>query len=140
MTTAEEPATSTYSVSEPFEQTVKLLRKVLTERNLKLAGELDMSSRIRHTLLIRTAPCRVLFVTAEPAAIGEPHADPCAATLTPLHIVVSARGAQTDIHLLRTLPAQGDETERPAIAAIRELQGKITQAIERIGMRTAFGA
>lgn len=136
---AEELATTTYSVSEPFELAVKSLRNVLADGNLKLVGELDMSSRVRQTLLISIAPCRVLFVTATPAAFEEVGADTCAAALTPLHIVVSARGSQTEIHLLRALPAQSGPLDRPAMSAFRQLQARIGHAIERIGMRTTLG-
>ena len=137
---AEELATTTYSVSEPFEQAVKSLRKALADGNLKLAGELDMSSRFRQRLLMSTAPCRVLFVTATPATFEELGADPRAAALTPLHIVVSARGAQTEIHLLRALPAQNGPLDRPTMAVFRQLQARIAHAVERIGMRSTLGA
>jgi len=134
----EEPATTTYLVTEPFEPAVKSLRKVLAEANLKLAGELDMSTRIRQTLLIGTAPCRVLFVTATRAEFEESGAAPCAAALTPLHIVVSARGSQTEIHLLRALPAQNGPLDQSTAEVFRRLQARIARAVERIGMVSTF--
>jgi len=136
----EELATTTYLVSEPFELAVKSLRKVLADANLKPAGELDMSGRIRERLLIRTAPCRVFFVAATPAAFEELGADPCAAALTPLHIVVSARGSQTEIHLLRALPAENGPLDRPTMEVFRHLQARIARAVERIAMRSTLGA
>jgi len=137
---AAETATTTYLVSEPFDLTVKSLRRVLADANLKLAGELDVSSRIRKRLSIGTAPCRVLFVAATPAAFEGLGADSRAAALTPLHIVVSARGSQTEIHLLRALPAQNGPLERPTMEVFRHLQAKIAQAVERIAMRSTLGA
>lgn len=137
---AEEPAITTYLVSEPFELAVKSLRKVLADANLKLAGELDMSRRIRKRLLIGAAPCRVLFVAATPAAFEEPGADPRAAALTPLHIVVSARGSQTEIHLLRALPARNVSLDRPTLDVFRHMQARVAQAVERIAMRSILGA
>jgi hypothetical protein len=136
---AEELATTTYLVSEPFDLAVKSLRKVLSEANLQLAGELDMSGRIRQSLLIGTAPCRVLFVAAEAAAFEEVGSDPRAAALTPLHVVVSARGSQTEIHFLRALPDQNGPLDRPTMEAFRQLQARIAQAVERIAMRSTFG-
>lgn len=53
---AEELATATYLVLEPFESALKSLRWVLEEGNLEVAGELDVSSRIRQTLRIGTPP------------------------------------------------------------------------------------
>src|ERR1035438_6313835 len=117
----EELATHTYLVSEPFDLAVKSLRRVLADANLKPVGELDTATRLRKRLLISIAPCRVLFVTASPAAFEESGADPRAAALTPLHIVVSARGSQTEIHLLRALPAQNGSLGGPTMEALRRL-------------------
>jgi len=136
---SEELATTTYSVSEPFDQAVRSLRKALADGKLKLAGELDMSSRIRQKLLIGIAPCRVLFVTAELPA--EPlDCCPSTAALTPFHLVVSARGSQTEIHFLRALPNQNGPMDQPMMTAFRHLQARITQAVERIGMRSTLVA
>ena len=135
---AEELATATYLVSEPFELTVRSLRQVLADANLKIVGELDTSVRIRQRLLIGAAPCRVFFVAATPVALGELGADPRAAALTPLHIVVSARGAQTEIHLLRALSAENGSLDRPTMEVFRQLQARISQAVERIGMRSTL--
>jgi uncharacterized protein (DUF302 family) len=137
---AAELATTTYLASEPFELAVKSLRKVLADANLKLAGELDMSSRIRKRLLIGTAPCLVLLVAATPAAFEKLRADPRAAAMTPLHIVVSARGSQTEIHLLRALPAQSGPLDWPTMEIFRHLQARVAQAVERIAMRSTLGA
>jgi hypothetical protein len=136
---ATELATTTYLVSEPFELAIKSLRKILADANLKLAGELDMSSRIRATLRIGTTPCRLLFVAATPAQFAS-GADRYAAALTPLHILVSARGAQTEVHLLRTLPAHNISLDQPTMEVFRNVQARIVQAVERIGMRSTFAA
>jgi uncharacterized protein (DUF302 family) len=137
---AAESATTTYLVSETFDLAVKSVRRVLADANLKLAGELDMSGRIRQRLLIGTAPCRVFFVAAPAAAVEEVGADPRAAALTPLHIVIAARGSQTAIHLLKPVPAQYGALDGPTMEAFRHLQARIAQAIERIGMRSTLGA
>jgi len=137
---SDEEATITYMVREPFEQAVRSLRKALSDGNLELAGELDISSRIRQKLLVDTAPCRVFFVTAAPGVFEKPGADPYAAALTPLHVVISARGSQTEVHLLRPFSAQKQPMAPPTLAAFRRLQIRVVEAVERIGMRCRFGA
>jgi len=57
---ADEKATSTYLIAEPFDRAVNLVRKVLSGANLKIVGELNMSGRLQRGLLIRTVPCTVL--------------------------------------------------------------------------------
>ena len=137
---ATELATTTYLVSEPFEPAVKSLRRVLADANLKLAGELDMSGHIRERLLVAIAPCLVLFVGATGPDFDELGTDPRAAALTPLHIVVSARGSQTEIHLLRALPGQNGLLDEPTMEVFRRLQARIAQAVERIAMRITLVA
>ena len=136
----DEPATITYAVARPFEEAVRSLRKALDAGNLRITGELDMSSRIRQRLLISPAPCRVLFVSTGAASYDNLTTDPCAAALTPLHIVVSARGFQTEIHLLRAAPADNGAMEQRTAAAFQRLQTATAQAIETIGMRATLGA
>jgi hypothetical protein len=135
---AEEQATSTYLIAEPFERAVKIVRRALAGANLKLTGELNLSGRIQRQLLIDTAPCLLLFAcpaTPIPAtSVGLSQA-----SLTPLHIVVSGRGSQTEIHVLRVMPRDNGPLDRVAVAALGELQSTISQAIGRIGMRAALG-
>jgi uncharacterized protein (DUF302 family) len=139
-TMADESATSTYIVTEPFERAVQLVRGVLTCAKLKITGELDMSGRIKRALLIQTAPCLVIFACpATPA--GNFPADVYQAALTPFHIVISSRGSQTDVHVLRVVPRGRDgRPDSGAAEVFGRLQIAMMQAIETIGMRAGLGA
>jgi uncharacterized protein (DUF302 family) len=134
---AEEKATSTYVIPESFDRAVELVREVVSKAKLRITGELNMSGRINRALLIEMAPCVVLF--ASPSTATERSAADALA-LTPLHIVVSARGSHTEIHLLKiSARADGLHSRAPA-AAFGELQSNLTHAIESIGMRASLGA
>jgi uncharacterized protein (DUF302 family) len=134
-----EAATITYSVPEPFEVALKGLRKVLAAGNFGVAGELDISRRIRKELKIGIAPCRIFLVVPSPESFVDFGDCPCAAAFTPLHIVVSAHGSRADIHLLRALPAQSNLLDRHTSGVVRDLLARITRAVEQIGMRCAAG-
>ena len=136
---ADEKATSTYLIAEPFDRAVNLVRKVLSGANLKIVGELNMSGRLQRALWIRTAPCTVLFASA-PTSPASFVSDPQEAALTPLHIVVSAHGSQSEVHVLRVLPRHDGTPDFRAIAASSLLQTAIAQAIATIGMRASLGA
>ena len=58
---ADGPATTTYSIPEPFDEAVRSLRRVLAEAGLKITGELDLSGRLQRRLLVDTPPCLVVF-------------------------------------------------------------------------------
>lgn len=124
----ERAATTTYCVAGSFEQTVQALREALIGEDLQLTGELDVSQRLREKLMVGSAPCRVLFVTAQTAG------DPREAALLPLHIVISAAGSQTEIHMMRRLPAP----DKQFTTVLRLLQIRVAKAIEKIGMRASL--
>jgi uncharacterized protein (DUF302 family) len=135
---AEEPATITYSIAEPFEQALKMVRRVLIARGLKVSGQLDISSRIRQRLLIGTAPCVVLLVSPS-AALGKAlGSDSSAVGLAPLHVVISSRGMHSEVHLLRILSNEGGLLDRHAMAAVNQIQAQILEAIEKIGIRVTL--
>ncbi len=135
---AEEPATITYSIAEPFEQALKTVRSVLSGPGLKVSGQLDISSRIRQRLLIGTAPCVVLLVSPS-AALGKTlGSDSSAAGLAPLHVVVSSRGRQSEVHVLRILSNEGGLLDRQAMSAVNQIQAQILEAIEKIGTRVTL--
>jgi uncharacterized protein (DUF302 family) len=130
----DESATATYSIPESFDEAVNSLRRVLAEAGLKIVGRLDLSARLQRRLLVETPPCLVLF--AGPATpLTDGHSGHLgAAALTPLHIVVSARGPQTEIHILRIPPPDGAPGDR-AMADLGKFRSRLSQAIEKIGMR-----
>jgi uncharacterized protein (DUF302 family) len=81
---ADESATTTYSIPEPFDEAVRSLRRVLAEASLKITGELDLSERLQRRLLVNTPPCLVLFASpttpvlhGPPATLGSPPLPPC---------------------------------------------------------------
>jgi hypothetical protein len=135
---AEEPATITYSIAEPFQKALQIVRRVLSARDLKITGELNISGRIWQRLRVGTAPCVVLFVWPS-ATLGKTlGSDSCATALAPLHVVVSGRGSHSEVHVLRALPSDAGQLNRRAMAAWNHLQDEVLQAIEKIGMRVTL--
>ncbi len=130
----------TYVIAEPFPAAVKALRQVLSSQHLKITGELNISGRIWRSLLIGTAPCVVLFVWPPAVLRDTLDSDSCAAALAPLHVVVSDRGLQSEVHVLRMLPRDGGLVDGRAVASVNQTQAEIVQAIEKIGMRVSLSA
>lgn len=137
---SEEPATSTYLIAEPFDQAVKSLRAALTAAHLRIVEELNISRRIQRELGMHTVPCLVLLMTPAAPDGLDLLTDPCAVALTPLHIVISARGQHTEMHVMRFPPMESDGLSRPALAAFGRMQMAISQAIQKIGMPTNLTA
>lgn len=134
---AEQLAPISYSVAEPFPQALKSLRKALEAQGLQVARELNISDRIRRKLLIGTVPCVVVLVSP-PAETGRALASDSCAGLTPMHVAVSSRGLQSEVHILGVLPAGAGLLESQAMDALNRLQAAILEAVEKIGMRVAL--
>ena len=124
---ADESATTTYCIPEPFDEAVRSVRRVLAEAGLKIIGQSDLSARLRHRLLVDTPPCLVLFAGLTMPMRNGPAGHPGAAALTPLHIVVSARGQQTEIHILRIPPPYDGMREDPAMADLGRFRARLSQ-------------
>ena len=135
----EESATRTYLLAQPFDEAVALLRGALADASLKVTGELNIAGRIRRSLRIGTTPCVVLFAGPDTAGGEAAEADSREAVLTPLHVVASAKGRCTEVHILRVLPREDGPFSPVAMAAICGLQCRLSAALGRIAMRTGVG-
>jgi uncharacterized protein (DUF302 family) len=132
----QENATHTYLLDEPFAAALKRVRRALKSSQLVITLELDLAARIRKALLISVPPCVVLFASCSSWTAQDFVLDLTAAALTPLHIVVSARGARTEVHFLRSQPALVEPSEHTGLAKLASLQAAISYALEGIGMRS----
>jgi hypothetical protein len=79
----------------------------------------------------------VLFACPSARLAAPPESD--AEAVVPLHIVVSARGAVTEIHILRALPRPDAPLDPWTRGALARLQSAISETIGRIGMRVGVG-
>jgi uncharacterized protein (DUF302 family) len=127
-----------YSLREPFDRAVASVCRSLTNRGLRVAGQLDMSERVELSLGIVLPPCRIVFVLPDPSSPGTDKIHPWAAVFLPFHVVISSQGAQTEILVQNRIHAT-PETDGPAlIAPVSEMQGEIVKAIEAIAMRPSL--
>lgn len=125
-------ATNTYVLDEPFATALRSLRSAFDRAHLAIFGEVDLAVRIHRTLRVDVSPCVVLLVWFPRWSIEQFPRDAASASLVPLHIVVSACGARTEVHFLRSLP----RLEEPGATKLSRLQATVLEAVEKIGMRS----
>ena len=135
---AEQPATISYVIAEPLPQALKSLHEALVAQGLEVVSALNISDRIREILLIGSAPCVILLVSPPAKAAGALGSGSGTAGLTPMHVAVSSRGPQSEIHVLGILPAGSGLLESDAMTGLNRLQASILQAIEKISMRVTL--
>jgi uncharacterized protein (DUF302 family) len=128
-------AATTYSIPEPFEAALKLIRAALGRAGLSVLGELDISGRIQRCLGIGMAQRRVLYVCSKQSSLEAINTWPGVGIFLPLRLVISARDEQTEIHLLASLPSNGGD---PLVSAVNGLQDEVSWAIEKIAMHRSY--
>ena len=133
-----ETAATTYSIPESFEAALKLIRAALARAGLSVIGELDISGRIQRSLGIGMAQCKVLYVCSKQSILEAINVCPAVGIFLPLHIVVSARGEQTEIHLLASLLADNDNPSPAVATPLNRFRDEISRAIEKVAMRRSF--
>ena len=130
-----ETAATTYSIPESFEAALKLIRAALARAGLSVPAELDISGRIQRSLGIGMARCKVLYVGANQSILEAINVCPAVGIFLPLHIVVSARGEQTEIHFMASLPSNSGD---PLVSPVNGLQDEVSRAIEKIAMHRSY--
>ena len=133
-----EPATTVFSIAEPYDKALKLLRETFGKEGLGIPMELDLSARIRRSLGISLAPCRVLFVDCPLLLLQAVALDASAATLLPLHVVVSGAGQRTLVHWREPASAGAASLPAEVKAPIRRLQTRLSEAVSRVGIRQRY--
>lgn len=119
-----------FSISEPFSKALSKIRESLTAANLCIAGELDVSARIRRELGLTFEPCRILLIDTPILLLESVALDRAGATLLPLHLVVFANGQSTHVEWRNAGPG--------ALAPRLKLQNALCRALERIASRQDF--
>ena len=118
-----------YWLRQPFERAVESVCKSLESRGLRVAGQLDVSGRVKRMLGIVLVPCRIVFVLPRSSAVVRDSIHPCAAIFLPLHVVISGDDAQTEIQV---------QNRVQAVPIVSETQAQISEAIGAIAMRPSI--
>jgi uncharacterized protein (DUF302 family) len=130
-----DPAVTTYVISEPFERALKAIREILARNDVTVAGELDVAARVKRELNIGFTPCRILLVDSPYLLLEAATFDCAGAVLFPLHLVVSGRGTQTQVHTIHQAALADLRLPAGASAPLAKLQALVSRSLERIAMR-----
>ena len=127
----------TFSIRESYQIGLGLVRQALTEHGLLASAELDVASRIKHTLGACVAPCIVLLVD-DPALLLEGIVFHRAAALwIPQRVVVSGNDRHTEVFVRsansNSLVAGGFPAS--LLDPIGQLQERIIRTMETIAER-----
>jgi uncharacterized protein (DUF302 family) len=119
-------STSTYRIPEPFTTATRSVRDAIQEEGLRKVSELDVADRSKHDFGISLPACRILFAECPTALLKALALDRSAVVWLPMHVVVSAQGPQTAVHIPRP-------SMEPMDSPVRFVQDMIVRALQRIG-------
>jgi uncharacterized protein (DUF302 family) len=134
---SDQSATVTYTVPEPFDSAVSILRDAFSRRKLKVAEILNLSGRIQRRLSIRTSPCVVFLITSSEAGFEGLRGSRTASAFLPLHVVISDRGPQSEVHILRASQIDSQAIDGATLSALNRTQDEIAEAIDASTRLTA---
>lgn len=135
-----EPTAHTYVIPEPYERALKLLREALSKEGLGIPMELDISRRIRRELGVTLLPCKVLCVDSPMVLVEAMAIDTAGAIFLPLHLVVSGRGPQTQVHLASPATIRYAEVPVGVKSPLSKLQARLSRILQRLGGRQSLCA
>lgn len=127
--------TRTYSMQEPFESSVQSICASLTSHGLRVIGAVDVSRRLERSLRMILAPCRIVFVVPDPAAVSAGTIHPWAAVFLPLHVVIWGNDFQSEIGIANTLQPGRNAGDSLPFGPIVETQRQLIEAIEAVAVR-----
>ena len=126
------PAVQSYRVDKRFEQTLRLVRHALAERQLSIAGEYDIAENLAQDSGRQAIAGKLLLVDS-PVLLFECLAlDRAAAVFVPVHVLISADGDQTQVVCLE--PSSVFEFRLPPGAAqpLEELRNWVALTLESV--------
>ncbi len=132
MTTGQ--ALLTFTIDEPYEIALRMVRTALARQGLRVPTELDVTARIRQELGAGVAPCIVLYVD-DPAVLLEAVVfNRGAALLIPQPLVVTGNHRDTEL-LVRSPESTAGAIPESVRDPLHSLQVRMSRAIESIAER-----
>jgi uncharacterized protein (DUF302 family) len=131
---SEEPLLLTFTIAEPYDVALRMVRTALARQGLRVPAELDVTARIRQELGAGVAPCIVLYVD-DPAVLLEAVVfHRAAALLIPQPLVITGDNRHTEV-LMRSPEVPAGEVPESVRDPLLDLQRRMARTMESIAER-----
>jgi uncharacterized protein (DUF302 family) len=132
-----ELVTTAFIIDDPFDSALARIRRTLSTGQLSIAGEIDAAHRVKRTLDIYVPACRILLVDNPTFMLEATAIDRTAGIFMPLHLVVSAAGSRTLVHMLNLDHIRHGDLPIGVRAPVVELQRQLARALATIAQRVS---
>jgi uncharacterized protein (DUF302 family) len=133
----QEPRVVSFTVNDPFDDALRVLRRALAREGLRVTCEVNTSKRLRSELGVTLRDNIILFVD-DPILLLEATVFTPAGTLyIPEPVVLSASGKESRVVVRSIKPLLDESLPTSVRHAILTLHERILKAIQAVGQREA---
>jgi hypothetical protein len=132
-----ERRTVTFTIDEPFENSLRMLRRALAREGLRVPCEVDTSARLKIELGVGLRNSIVLYVDTPILLLEATVLNIGGGLYVPEPVVLSSNGANSLVVVRSIKPMLDDTLSSGVREAITVLHERILKAIQTIGQREA---
>lgn len=125
-----------FIVDAPFDAALAKIRLAIREDGLCIAAEIDTARRLKRAMQIQVSPCKVLLIDNPSLMLETTAVDRASGIFIPLHLVVSAAGDRTLVHMLGPEFIQNSDLPIGIRAPVTALQYKLLRVLRGIADRS----
>jgi uncharacterized protein (DUF302 family) len=127
----------TFIIDEPFDISLRMLRRALAREGLRVPSEVDTSARLKKELGVGLKNSIVLYVDTPILLLEATVLNVAGGLYVPEPVVLSSSGAQSVVVVRSIKPLLDDAFSSSVREAITLLHERILKAIQTIGQREA---
>lgn len=139
LTTIAEAKAAAFVLNCRFDTALARVRQAIRGAGLSIAAEIDSAQRVKRALHVRVSPCRVLLVDNPFFMLQAASIDRASGVLIPLHVVVSAAGSRTIVHLLNLASIQQNELPIGVRAPLIDLRNELFRVLSGLADTVHLG-
>jgi uncharacterized protein (DUF302 family) len=121
-----------FIVDAPFDSALAKIRRAIREDRLCIAAEIDTARRLKRAMQIQVSPCKLLLIDNPSLMLETTAVDRASGIFIPLHLVVSAAGDRTLVHMLGPEFIQNSDLPIGIRAPVTALQYKVLRVLRGI--------
>jgi uncharacterized protein (DUF302 family) len=139
LTTIADAKAAAFVLNCRFDAALARVRQAIRGGGLSIAAEIDAARRVKRALHIRVSPCRILLVDNPFFMLQATSIDRASGVLIPLHVVVSAAGSRTIVHLLNLASVQTNELSIGVRAPLVDLRNELFRVLAGVADTVHLG-
>jgi uncharacterized protein (DUF302 family) len=124
-----------FTIDEPFDVSLRMLRRALVRQGLRVPCEVDTAARLKAEMGIRVKDSIVLYIDTPITLLEATLLNAAGSLYVPEPVVLTSRGNQCTVLMRSIKPLLDDELPTSVRDAILLLHEHILKAVQTVGRR-----